>query len=96
MKLFKFATLLFVFSLTLFAVTPVFADGGGYCANGNGCAKSAETTECSGHGAFGAFSEPDDHWTTGQPPYFGDGELGSARGGVTGANNSALCGDPHN
>ncbi|MBI2591976.1 hypothetical protein HYW36_00660 [Candidatus Saccharibacteria bacterium] len=42
-----------------------------------------------GHGAFAAFSDPSQHWTPGQPPYFGDGELGSARGGATGANNSS-------
>jgi hypothetical protein len=75
---------------------PAIAGGGGYCANGEGCDKSAEKTVCSGHGAFGAFSEPDNHWTLGQPPYFGDNELGSARGGATGANNAGLCGNPQN
>ncbi len=43
-----------------------------------------------GHGAFAAFSDPDSHWTPGQPPYFGDNELGSARAGVTGVNNSGF------
>lgn len=43
-----------------------------------------------GHGAFAAFSDPALHGdpSSGQPPYFGDDVLGSARGGVTGANNS--------
>ena len=41
-----------------------------------------------GHGAFGAFSDPSLHFTTGQPPYFGDDVLGSARAGLTGEVNS--------
>ena len=43
-----------------------------------------------GHGAFAAFSDPSQHGepSSGQPPYFGDDVLGSARGGATGANNS--------
>ena len=96
MKILRIAVLLGVLAGLLLAVVPAFADGGGYCAHGAGCDKSAEKTECSGHGAFGAFSEPDQHGTPGQPPYFGDGELGSARGGATGANNSGLCGNPQN
>ena len=57
-----------------------------------------------GHGAFAAFSDPSLHGSPGdetsfgnhQPPYFGDDELGSARGGTTGENNSnasAACRD---
>ena len=42
-----------------------------------------------GHGAFGAFSDPSVHFTAGQPPFFGDDVLGSARGGLTGLNNSS-------
>jgi hypothetical protein len=46
-----------------------------------------------GHGAFAAFSNPSLHGHpgdtnsefNGQPPYFGDDQLGSARAGVTGA-----------
>ncbi len=47
-----------------------------------------------GHGAFTAFSDPSLHFTVGQPPYFGDTVLGSARGGATGdvnADYSASC-----
>jgi len=51
-----------------------------------------------GHGAFGAFSPyaggTPSNPVTGQPPYFGDSVLGSARNGVTGAvnsNYSAFC-----
>lgn len=42
------------------------------------------------HGAFQYFSDPSVHFESGngQPPYFGDDELGSARGGATGENNS--------
>lgn len=62
---------------------PAFAAGPGYNP------PPAVSDVCnSGHGAFAAFSDPALHWTTGQPPYFGDSELGSARGGVTGENNS--------
>lgn len=41
-----------------------------------------------GHGAFTYFADPSLHFTSGQPPYFGDNVLGSARGGATGAVNS--------
>lgn len=43
-----------------------------------------------GHGAFGAFSDPSLHFVpgNGQPPYFGDDVLGSARAGLTGQVNS--------
>lgn len=42
-----------------------------------------------GHGAFGAFSDPSLHFSEGQPPYFGDDVLGSARDGLTGLTNSS-------
>lgn len=62
---------------------PAFAAGPGYNP------PPAVSDVCNaGHGAFAAFSDPSLHWTLGQPPYFGDSELGSARGGVTGENNS--------
>ena len=65
------------------SVLPAFAAGPGYNP------PSAVDDVCNaGHGAFAAFSDPDQHWTSGQPPYFGDSELGSARGGLTGENNS--------
>lgn len=58
-------------------------------------ASAAGPTNCnSGHGVFGAFSDPSLHFQLGQPPYFGDLVLGSAPGGLTGENNSnysALC-----
>jgi hypothetical protein len=51
-----------------------------------------------GHGAFGAFSPyaggTPSNPVFGQPPYFGDTVLGSARGGATGQVNSdfsAFC-----
>lgn len=47
--------------------------------------------ECNaGHGAYTAFSNPLLHFVTGigQPPYFGDDVLGSARKGLTGENNA--------
>lgn len=62
---------------------PAFAAGPGY----NPPPAVADVCN-SGHGAFAAFSDPALHWTPGQPPYFGDDELGSARRGVTGENNS--------
>jgi len=63
------------------------AAGAGYCGNSsNGCAQSgSQDGSCAGHGAFGAFSDPSLHGTSGQPPYFGDNQLGSARAGETGA-----------
>ncbi len=53
---------------------------------------AAGPTNCdSGHGAFTAFSDPSLHFIpgNGQPPYFGDDVLGSARGGLTGEVNSS-------
>ena len=62
---------------------PAFAAGPGYNP------PPAVSDVCNaGHGAFAAFSDPSLHGTPGQPPYFGDDELGSARGGLTGENNS--------
>src|SRR3989338_6945167 len=70
---------------------PVFAAGPGYNP------PPAVDDVCNaGHGAFAAFSDPSLHGSPGdpssfgnhQPPYFGDDELGSARRGVTGENNS--------
>ncbi len=64
-------------------VIPAFAAGDGYNP------PPAVLDVCNaGHGAFGAFSDPSFHGEYGQPPYFGDGVLGSARGGLTGENNS--------
>lgn len=42
------------------------------------------------HGVFEYFSDPTVHHvpSNGQPPYFGDGVLGSAPGGLTGENNA--------
>lgn len=73
-------------SIALFAAAaiPAFAEGPGYSP------PPAVSNICNaGHGAFAAFSDPALHWTPGQPPYFGDDVLGSARGGVTGENNSS-------
>ncbi len=44
----------------------------------------------SGHGAFGYFGPQYGQFAPGDglPPYFGDSTLGSARAGLTGANNS--------
>lgn len=64
---------------------PAFAAGNGYNP------PPAVSDVCNaGHGAFGAFSDPSLHGvpSNGQPPYFGDDVLGSARGGLTGENNS--------
>ena len=67
------------------------ADGPGYNPP-----PQAQAVCDAGHGAFGAFSDPSLHFVpgNGQPPYFGDDVLGSARGGVTGEVNSdysAFC-----
>lgn len=64
-------------------VIPAFAAGPGY----NPPPAVADVCNAN-HGAFAAFSDPSLHGTPGQPPYFGDDELGSARGGLTGENNS--------
>jgi len=88
-----------VLALLTALVLPIeaFAGGNGYCEESQqGCDKAFEQTECAGHGAFGAFSDPNRHGTPYQPPYFGDDELGSARRGATGDNNSGLCGSPQN
>ena len=67
----------------LASAVPAFAAGPGYNP------PPAVSDVCNaGHGAFAAFSDPSLHWTPYQPPYFGDDELGSARGGLTGENNS--------
>ncbi len=53
---------------------------------------AAGPTNCdSGHGVFTAFADPSLHFvpSSGQPPYFVDNVLGSARGGATGENNSS-------
>ncbi|MBI2420880.1 MAG: hypothetical protein HYV38_02240 [Candidatus Levybacteria bacterium] len=69
--------------LFLSSAAGVFAAGPGYSP------PPAVSNVCNaGHGAFAAFSDPSLHGTPGQPPYFGDNELGSARGGATGENNS--------
>ncbi|HEY3194645.1 MAG TPA: hypothetical protein VGK42_05370 [Candidatus Dormibacteraeota bacterium] len=53
---------------------------------------AAQTVCDAGHGAFGAFSPyaggTPSNPVPGQPPYFGDNVLGSARNGVTGEVNS--------
>jgi len=66
-------------------VSPTFAAGPGY----NPPPAVADVCNA-GHGAFAAFSDPSLHFvpSNGQPPYFGDDVLGSARGGLTGENNS--------
>lgn len=76
-------------ALSLTAVA--FAAGSGY----NPPPQVATVCDA-GHGAFGAFNDPALHFIpgNGQPPYFGDSTLGSARGGVTGEVNSdfsAFC-----
>jgi len=76
------------------AAIPAIAAGNGYCvSSANGCENSgANNNSCAAHGAFGAFSDPSQHGqpSSGQPPYFGDDQLGSARGGATGDVNSGF------
>lgn len=88
---------LIVVLLLLAAVGQVFADpptpleGPDNSPNG-GHERSWDppTDQCNAaHGAFQWFSDPSYHFGPGQPPYFGDSELGSARGGATGENNSS-------
>jgi hypothetical protein len=72
-----------------FGGVSALADGPGYSPP-----PQAAAVCDAGHGAFGAFSDPSLHFTLGQPPYFGDDVLGSARAGVTGQVNSdysAFC-----
>ena len=87
------ATVLGISGLGMAVVIPAVshAAGGGYCSQ-NGCTQSgSQDGSCAGHGAFGAFSDPSAHGSpgtgqsNGQPPYFGDDQLGSARAGETGA-----------
>ena len=70
-----------------FGGVTVYADGPGY----NPPPQAAAVCDA-GHGAFGAFSIPSLHFvpSSGQPPFFGDDVLGSARAGVTGEVNSSF------
>jgi predicted cobalt transporter CbtA len=95
MKILRIAVLLGVLAGLLVAVVPAFA-GDGYCTQ-KGCEKSSEQTDCYDHGSFGAFGENGDikhDFGINNPG--ADGLPGSARGGATGDNNSALCGNPQN
>jgi hypothetical protein len=78
------ATLVLSLAATLGLSGLASADGGGgdYCgASSNGCAHSSANTDCSGHGAFGAFGKDND-WR------------GGASGDNTAYANSTLCGNP--
>ena len=77
-------TLVISLSATLGMSGLASADGGGgaYCgASSNGCEHSSANTDCSGHGAFGAFGKGND-WR------------GGASGDNTAYANSTLCGNP--
>lgn len=91
----KLAVLVIVVLLLAIFVLPALADPGTPLegpnppTDGGGQSWEPPTDQCNaGHGAFQWFADPSKHFTRGQPPYFGDNELGSARGGATGANNS--------
>ena len=69
----------------LISALPVFAAGSGEWDPPTQALESCNYA----HGVFQYFSDPSVHGTPGQPPYFGDDLLGSARGGLTGENNSS-------
>lgn len=80
----------FLVGLVAAATATIGFGGVGVFAAGDGYSQppAAQSVCDAGHGAFGAFSDPSLHFTTGQPPYFGDSVLGSARAGATGEVNS--------
>ena len=76
------ATLVLTLAATLGMSGLAAADSNEYCgSSANGCEQSSARTDCSGHGAFGAFGKGND-WR------------GGASGDNTAWSNSTLCGNP--
>lgn len=77
-----------VLALPAFADPSTPLDGPNPPTDGGGRSWDPPTDQPNaGHGAFQWFADPSLHFTYGQPPYFGDAELGSARYGATGEAN---------
>jgi len=97
MKVFRFATLLFVLALVLVAVVPAFADGPGNSEPGGDrydeiAPHANDDAQCGSGAASGAFGFLGKDLNPGEATW--DGGNGTKPGTThqTGLNNSAVCG----